>query len=79
MVRQIIWFYVFGSDMSDTSGVVPIRTEHANTAIRGINVKINDSPEKMYGITRASLPSLTNGLFRLICIFMVVAQRWHHA
>ncbi|MDR1924951.1 MAG: hypothetical protein LBQ66_11320, partial [Planctomycetaceae bacterium] len=35
------------------SGVVPIQTEHASTTIHGINVKINDSPEKMCGITRA--------------------------
>ncbi|MDR1922789.1 MAG: hypothetical protein LBQ66_00325, partial [Planctomycetaceae bacterium] len=36
----------------NTSGVVPIQTEHASTTIHGINVKINDSPEKMCGITR---------------------------
>jgi hypothetical protein len=40
--------------MFNTSGVVPIQTEHASTTIHGINVKINDSPEKMCGITRAT-------------------------
>ncbi|MDR1924678.1 MAG: hypothetical protein LBQ66_09905, partial [Planctomycetaceae bacterium] len=35
---------------------VPIQTEHASTTIHGINVKINDSPEKMCGITRAGRP-----------------------
>ncbi|MDR1925268.1 MAG: hypothetical protein LBQ66_12935, partial [Planctomycetaceae bacterium] len=33
-----------------------IQTEHASTTIHGINVKINDSPEKMCGITRAGRP-----------------------
>ncbi|MDR1922829.1 MAG: hypothetical protein LBQ66_00525 [Planctomycetaceae bacterium] len=42
--------------MFNTSGVVPIQTEHATTTIHGINVKINDSPEKMCGITRAGRP-----------------------
>jgi hypothetical protein len=48
--------------MFNTSGVVPIQTEHASTTIHGINVKINDSPEKMCGITRhpARLSALGN-------------------
>jgi hypothetical protein len=41
-----------GLSKFNTSGVVPIQTEHASTTIHGINVKINDSPEKMCGITR---------------------------
>ncbi|MDR1923362.1 MAG: hypothetical protein LBQ66_03215 [Planctomycetaceae bacterium] len=42
--------------MFKTSGVVPIKTEHASTQIHGINVKINDRPAKMCGITRAGRP-----------------------
>ncbi|MDR1925496.1 MAG: hypothetical protein LBQ66_14080, partial [Planctomycetaceae bacterium] len=45
-----------GLSMFNTSGVVPIQTEHASTTIHGINVKINDSPEKMCGIIRAGRP-----------------------
>ncbi|MDR1924567.1 MAG: hypothetical protein LBQ66_09335, partial [Planctomycetaceae bacterium] len=48
-----------GLSMFNTSGVVPIQTEHTSTTIHGINVKINDSPEKMCGIARGKSPSLT--------------------
>ncbi|MDR1923040.1 MAG: hypothetical protein LBQ66_01600, partial [Planctomycetaceae bacterium] len=47
-----------GLSMFNTSGVVPIQTEHASTTIHGINVKINDSPEKMCGITRRNRPAV---------------------
>jgi hypothetical protein len=53
--------------MFNTSGVVPIQTEHASTTIHGINVKINDSPEKMCGITRGQAP-VANETCVCVCV-----------
>jgi hypothetical protein len=63
--------------MFNTSGVAPIQTEHASTTIHGINVKINDSPEKMCGITRALPYAMIFCPFRALihCIDTVLDKR----